>query len=323
MLSNTATPSPLTSGALSAPDERAVPVKEHIFLRDLPGPAAATPVTNSHLRRRALRHVRPGLILAGLFLLLLIVAALQPAWLAAGDPLEANARQAFREPSAAHLFGTDENGRDVLTRVVYGVRPSLIMGLSATAIGLSLGVTLGLLAGLGHRVIDGTVMRCIDVLLAFPHLLLALLIITFWGQGTLNTIVAVGIASVPRYARLVRAQTQVLRGAAFVEAALTLGLRRPTLIWRHVLPNAIKPVLILATIGIGEKIGFGASLSFLGLGPPPPAPEWGAMLSVGRSFLANAWWLTAIPGLAVTLTVLSISALGRELLRRSEGKTTP
>ena len=133
-------------------------------------------------------------------------------------------------------------------------------------------------------------MRLIDVLLAFPDLLLALVIITFWGQGLVNAVIAVGVASVPRYARMVRAQTHIVRNAQYVEAAVTLGLRRSTVILRHVLPNAIKPILILATIGIGGKIAAGAALSFLGFGAPPPSPEWGSMLSVGRNFLSNAWW---------------------------------
>lgn len=268
-----------------------------------------------------LRAWRPGLILAGVFVALLLLAAIEPRWLVSGDPLEANARHAFRAPGQAHPLGTDENGRDVFTRLVYGVRPSLIMGLAATAIGVGIGTALGLIAGLGPRGVDNFLMRFVDVLLAFPDLLLALVIITFWGQGLVNAIFAVGIASIPRYARMVRAQTFVVRNAAYVEAATTLGLRRLTLIWRHVLPNAIKPILILATIGIGGKIAAGASLSFLGFGAPPPAPEWGAMLSVGRNFLSNAWWLTAIPGIAITLTVVAITALGRELLRHSEGKT--
>lgn len=264
------------------------------------------------------RH--PGLALAGLFVGLLVLAAVAPGWLIAGDPLEASARNAFLAPSAAHWLGTDENGRDVLVRLVHGAGASLLMGLAATAIGLLAGIALGLLAGLGGRWLDGAIMRGVDVLLAFPDLLLALVIITFWGQGTLNAIIAVGIAGVPRYARLVRAQTKVVRGSAYVEAALTLGIPRPLVILRHVLPNAIKPILILATIGIGGNIAAGASLSFLGFGAPPPSPEWGSMLSVGRNFLANAWWLVAAPGVAVTLTVLAITALGRALLRYSEGK---
>lgn len=269
---------------------------------------------------RRLPRLRPGLLLAGLFVALLLLAAIQPAWLVSGDPLAANARQAFMPPSAAHWLGTDENGRDVLVRLVHGVQPSLLMGLLATAIGLFFGIALGLLAGLGHRLVDGLIMRFVDMLLAFPDLLLALVIITFWGQGMLNAIVAVGIAGIPRYARMVRAQTRVVRGAPYVEAALTLGVPRPLVILRHVLPNAIKPILILATIGIGGNIAAGASLSFLGFGAPPPSPEWGSMLSVGRNFLANAWWLVAAPGIAITLTVVAITALGRALLRRSEGK---
>ncbi|MFC7289699.1 ABC transporter permease [Herminiimonas glaciei] len=272
------------------------------------------------LRLADWRKLRPGLVLAALFVLFLIVATLQPSLLTSNDPLAASAREAFRAPSAVHWLGTDENGRDVWTRLIYGVQPSLLMGLAATAIGLTIGIAVGLFAGLGHRIIDNFLMRLIDVLLAFPDLLLALVIITFWGQGLVNAVIAVGVASVPRYARMVRAQTHIVRNAQYVEAAVTLGLRRSTVIFRHVLPNAIKPILILATIGIGGKIAAGAALSFLGFGAPPPSPEWGSMLSVGRNFLSNAWWLVAAPGVAVTLTVVSITALGRELLLRSEGK---
>ncbi|MHC8381020.1 ABC transporter permease [Pseudomonas sp. LB3P14] len=267
-------------------------------------------------------RLRPGLLLAGVFLMLLIIAALVPGLLAPGDPLEASARQAFHPPGGAHWLGTDENGRDLYTRLIHGVRPSLLMGLAATAIALAFGVALGLLAGLGPRLVDATIMRLVDVLLAFPDLLLALVIITFWGEGLFNAVVAVGVAGVPRFARMVRAQTLVVRSAPYVEAATTLGIHRTAVIFRHVLPNAVKPILVLATIGIGGNITAGAALSFLGFGAPPPSPEWGAMLSAGRNYLANGWWLVAWPGLAVTLTVISITALGRELLRRSEGKRT-
>ncbi len=287
----------------------------------LPGLVPASmPGDGAAILRRPGTPLRPGLVLAGSFVLLLLIAALAPGLLTSVDPLEASARQAYRAPDAVYWLGTDENGRDVLSRLIYGVRPSLLLGLTATALGLGLGIVLGLLAGLGPRWLDGAVMRLVDVLLAFPDLLLALVIITFFGQGTLNLIIAVGIASVPRYARLVRAQTRAVRGAAYVEAATTLGLGRTAVIWRHVLPNAIKPILILATIGIGGNITAGAALSFLGFGAPPPAPEWGTMLAVGRNFLANAWWLVAWPALAITFTVISITAIGRELLRRSEGK---
>jgi peptide/nickel transport system permease protein len=300
----------------------AIPEALHQVFIPAESAAPAAPAAPAGTRRRfSLRRFNPGLFLAALFAAILVIAAIAPRALVSADPLEANARDAFRAPSAAHPLGTDENGRDVLARLVHGVRPSIVMGLAATAIGLTLGVGLGLFAGLSHRLLDGLAMRFIDVLLAFPDILLALVIITFWGQGTLNAIIAVGVASVPRYARLVRAQTHVVRNAPYVEAAVTLGLHKVVLIVRHVLPNTIKPVLILAIIGIGGKIGAGAALSFLGLGSPPPAPEWGSMLSVGRNFLSNAWWLTAVPAAAITLTVISLTTLGRALLRRSEGKS--
>ena len=272
------------------------------------------------LRLAVLGRLRPGLLLAGVFVALLLLAAALPAALAPYDPLDASARMAFQPPGSVHWLGTDENGRDVLSRLIHGVRSSLFMGLAATALGLAWGALLGLLSGLGPRWLDAALMRAIDVLLAFPDLLLALVIITFFGQGTANLILAVGIAGVPRYARLVRAQTLNVRNAGYVEAAVTLGQSQLAVVLRHILPNAFKPVLILATIGIGGTITAGAALSFLGFGAPPPAPEWGGMMAIGRSFLANAPWLVAWPALVITLTVVSISAIGRELLRRSEGK---
>ncbi|EJF73197.1 MULTISPECIES: ABC transporter permease [Pseudomonas] len=279
-----------------------------------------TLIGNRPLRLVGFTQLRPGLLLAGVFVGLLLLAAVVPQWLAPYDPLEASARMAFQAPSNVHWLGTDENGRDVLSRLIYGVRSSLFMGLAATALGLAWGTLLGLIAGLGPRWLDGALMRGIDVLLSFPDLLLALVIITFFGQGTANLILAIGIAGVPRYARLVRAQTLSVRNAGYVESAVTLGQSQLAVVLRHILPNAFKPVLILATIGIGGAITAGAALSFLGFGAPPPAPEWGGMMSIGRSFLANAPWLVAWPALIITLTVVSISAIGRELLRRSEGK---
>lgn len=283
------------------------------------GPATGRGGSRS-LRFAGLTRVRPELLLAAIYVVLLILAVAVPYWLAPYDPLDASARLAFQPPGGVHWLGTDENGRDVLSRLVHGVRPSLFMGLAATALGLALGTLLGLLAGLGPRWLDGAVMRGIDVLLAFPDLLLALVIITFFGLGTANLILAVGIAGIPRYARLVRAQTLNVRNSGYVEAALTLGQSQLAVVLRHILPNAMKPVLILAIIGIGGTITAGAALSFLGFGAPPPAPEWGAMLAVGRSFLANAPWLVAWPALIITFTVVAISAIGRELLRRSGGK---
>lgn len=265
---------------------------------------------------------RPGLVAAAVFLVILAIAACSPRLLTSFDPLEGNAGDAFFGPSSLHLLGTDENGRDILSRLVFGASSSLLLAAGASAIGLVGGISLGLVAGLAPRWVNAVVMRFVDVLLAFPDILLALVIITFWGDGLLNTIIAVGIGSVPRYARLVCAQALVIRRSAYVEAARTLGLHPLTVVLRHVLPNSIKPVILLATIGIGGKISTGAGLSFLGFGAQPPAPEWGAMLANGRSYVANAWWLTVFPALALVLTVVSITALGRELQRRNDARSS-
>jgi len=252
---------------------------------------------------------------------LLLLAVAFPNGLSPVDPLAADARLAYQPPSSTFWLGTDENGRDLLSRLIHGARPSLFIGLAATLVGLGLGTLLGLLAGLAPGWLDNLLMRAVDVLLAFPDLLLALVIITLFGQGTSNLILAVGIASVPRYARLVRAQTLTIRHAGFVEAAVTLGRKPLAVVLTHVLPNAVQPVLILACIGLGGAITAAAALSFLGFGAPPPAPEWGAMMAVARNFMANAPWLMAWPALAITLTVTSISVIGRDWLRRSEGRS--
>ncbi|MBH3412699.1 ABC transporter permease [Pseudomonas putida] len=265
-------------------------------------------------------RLRPGIALGWLILALILLAVAFPDWLSPTDPLTADARLAYLPPNATFWLGTDENGRDVLSRLIHGTRPSLYIGLAATLVGLGLGTSLGLLAGLAPTWLDNLLMRAVDVLLAFPDLLLALVIITLFGQGTSNLILAVGIASVPRYARLVRAQTLTLRHAGFVEAAVTLGRKRSAVVLAHVLPHAVQPVLILACIGLGGAITAAAALSFLGFGAPPPAPEWGAMMAVARNFMANAPWLMAWPALAITLTVISITVIGRDWLRRSEGR---
>jgi peptide/nickel transport system permease protein len=289
-------------------------------------------VTAQPLNRRALRptalpvsfgKVRPGLLLACAYLAVVVLAALFPGLLAPHNPLTITTAPPFLRPfqSAQYILGTDEDGRDMLSRMIYGARPSLEMGLGATGIGVVGGTTLGLLAGLGGRVTETVIMRLIDVVLSIPDLLLALVVIAILGTGTADALIAVGMASIPAYARMVRAQTHVVRRAAYVEAAAGLGIRRFAVIWRHMMPNAVKPVLVLATIGIGTAIGYGASLSFLGLGTQPPAPEWGSMLAEGIQYINNDWVMVFIPGVAVTLTVLCVTVVGRDLRRRTEGRT--
>ncbi|MFC0042256.1 ABC transporter permease [Actinomadura rayongensis] len=267
------------------------------------------------------RRFRPGVWGAALFLALIALAAVAPGLLVHGGPGDANALDALTGPSAAHPFGTDANGRDVLTRVVYGARPSLLAGLGATGLGVAAGSLLGLLAALGGRVADEVVMRFMDVVLSLPTLLLALLVLTITGPGTLNSIYAIALYTAPSYARLVRVQAMVIRRSGFVEAATSLGLTRARVISRHLLPNAFAPLFVLATMEVGLAIVAASSLSFLGLGPRPPAPEWGAMLSAGRDYFSVAWWTAVFPGLAITLTVLSVTVAGRRLQLRSEGRS--
>jgi peptide/nickel transport system permease protein len=272
------------------------------------------------VRLRGLR--RPGVVTAAGFLMLVLVASVVPGLLA-GDPLAADPLHVLEAPSGQHWFGTDQLGRDVFDRVVHGARHSLTIGVTATTIAVTAGVLLGLIAGLAHKLADEVLSRSFDALSAFPLLLLALLFIAIAGTGTVSLVVAIGIATMPHYARVIRSQTFVVRRAGYVTQAVAFGGSRARLVVRHVLPNVLGPIPILAMIGLGEAVLAAAGLSFLGMGPQPPSPEWGAMLSDGRGYLSIAWWASVLPGLAVTLTVISLTVVGRHLQRRFEGRTTP
>ncbi|ABD12125.1 ABC-type dipeptide/oligopeptide/nickel transport system, permease component [Frankia casuarinae] len=264
---------------------------------------------------------RPGLIAAGLLIVLLLVATAWPGLLSRHPADGTNLGEALRGPSWAHWFGTDQLGRDVFARVVTGARHSLLLGAGATALGAGIGATVGLAAALGGRFADGLLMRLVDLLLAFPELLLALLVITIVGPGSVNAAVAIGIAAVPSYARVVRSRALVVRHAGFVDAGVALGLPRPVIMLRHIVPNTLGPLLVLATVGIGTAIISGSALSFLGLGTKPPAPEWGAMLADGRGVIDTAWWVVVFPGAAIAATVVAVTVLGRHARLRVEGRT--
>jgi len=271
------------------------------------------------LATRFRRPARPGVAAATGFL---VLAALAAAWpgLLAGDPLAADPYHVLEGPSVHHWFGTDQLGRDVFDRVVFGARHSLAIGIAATLIAVTAGIVLGLLAGLSHRFADEALSRGFDALSAFPLLLLALLFVAIAGTGTAGLIIAIGIATLPHYARVIRSQTFVVRRAPYVTQAVAFGAARPGLVLRHVLPNVLGPIPVLAMIGLGEAILAASALSFLGMGPQPPSPEWGAMLSEGRGYLRIAWWASVLPGIAVTLTVISLTVTGRFLQRRFEGR---
>ncbi|QUG73592.1 ABC transporter permease subunit (plasmid) [Erwinia sp. E602] len=272
------------------------------------------------LTLRLARSLPYGLLAALLFLVLLALAALFPGWLAPFDPLQADPLNAMLPPSWQHWLGTDQLGRDLLSRVIYGSRYSLLISVAAIALAVVAGTLLGLLAGLARGVVDEVTGRTVDVISAFPDLLLALMLIAFTGPGTVNLIIALGVASVPRFARVVRAQTFLVAQSGYVEQARTFGLPRWQLVLRHVLPHAVAQVPALATLGLGTAIIGTAGLSFLGMGPQPPTAEWGLMLAEGRNYLRNAWWTGVWPGVAITLTVVAVNTVGRYWQARFEGK---
>lgn len=271
--------------------------------------------------RPAVRRVRARRLVLGAAVVVLAViagAAVAPGLLATHDPLLTDVRAALQPPSAAHWFGTDQSGRDVYSRVVFGTGRSVGIGLLATGLALVLGVIAGTLAAVAPRAVDAAAMRVTDVLLAFPEFLLALLVVAVLGPGPANVAVAVTLAALPVYVRLARARTRALAATEYAEAARIVGVSRPVVLVTHVLPGVVASVSVLAVIGIGTSILAAAGLSFLGLGPTEPTPEWGLMLSSGRNLLVQAPWVAVFPGLAITLTVVSVSVVGRAARARSE-----
>ena len=274
----------------------------------------------SRAPRQAPRPGVAGAVVAAVFLGLLAVAAVAPALFTPIDPLETRVLEALRAPSLAHPFGTDQTGRDVFARVVHGARYSLGIGVIATTVAMAIGLVVGTTAGLAPRHVDGAISRVIDVLMSFPEFLLALLVIAILGPGTTSLVIAISVAAVPVYARIARVQTFTVRRSGYVRAAQILGVSTTRSVLRHVVPNTLGPLLVMATIGFGTAIASAAGLSFLGLGARPPTPEWGLILSEGRNFLATAWWIAVFPGLIVTATVISASVLGQHLRARGAGR---
>lgn len=261
---------------------------------------------------------KPSVVVSMAFLALVIVAMLWPQVLTQRDPLDVNLAVALQGPSLEHLFGTDQTGRDVFTRVVYGARASIGVGLIATGAALIAGLVLGTLIGLAPRWLDAVLMRIVDLLLAVPEFVLALIIVAVLGPGAVNIAFAVTLSVVPVYIRLARVHTRSLRQAEYVTSARLLGIGSVRVLSRHVMPTVLSRLSVLATIGVGTAILSAAGLSFLGLGVTEPAPEWGLMLSGGRNELATAWWIAVFPGLAITAVVIATSVLGRYLRRLTE-----
>lgn len=255
----------------------------------------------------------PGTSIPLLLVLLLVVAVFFPSLFTPYTPEQMDFSAILQPPDLRHWFGTDQLGRDVFTRVVYGTSLSLGIGVGATLIASAGGIVLGTLAGLAPRAVRQLLVRLLDIMLAFPDLLLALLAITVLGRGPENTLLAVGLAGIAGYARLVRAQVLQVRLSGYVQHAVVLGEPPMVIILRHIVPNTLRPLLVLATVGIGYSILSASALSFLGLGVTPPTAEWGALLSEGRNFLDSAPWVSLLPASVVALSVIAITLLGRRV----------
>jgi len=246
----------------------------------------------------------------GLFIVIaLILVAVFAPLIAPYDPV-AVSRDAMQGPSLTHLAGTDVYGRDVLSRVIHGSRFSLWIGVISVSIGLVVGVSVGVVGGYFGGKIDAAIVMLTDAMLAFPSILLALAVIAVLGPGLRNVMIAVGISSIPRYARLARSTTLSLREELYVEGARAIGAGSIRIMLRHIVPNIIGPIVVLATLSLPTAILTAAGLSYLGLGAQPPIPEWGLLVSDGRKYLRHAWWISTFPGVAIMITVLSINLLG-------------
>ncbi len=252
---------------------------------------------------------RVGAAIVAAFLLLTVIAPM----IAPYDPYDQDFGSALQAPSAEHPFGTDQYGRDELSRVMYGSRTALLSIVVADGIALVIGTGLGLIAGFYGRWVDSAVMRVVDVLLAFPYLLLALIIVAALGPSLFHSMIAIGIVATPVYARVIRGQVLAVRTTEFVLAARAIGGSAARIMVRHVLPNSFTPILVMATLQAGTVVVETAGLSFLGLGAQPPSPDWGSVLAEGQGYFLTSWWIATFPGLAIFAVVLGFNLLGDAL----------
>jgi ABC-type dipeptide/oligopeptide/nickel transport systems, permease components len=256
-----------------------------------------------------------NLFLFAAFAVILFIAAcaVAPSFIAPYSPTEMLTDSIMQPPSAAHLFGTDYFGRDIFSVVVYGSRDSLFIGFASVLVGGLAGGAIGALSGYAGGWIDAVLMRFNDILMTIPGILLALAIAGALGKSLFNIVLAVAIASIPGYARIMRSQIMSIKGRTFILASQATGASPLHVFWKHVLPNSLSPLLVMATIGIGTSILTGSGLSFLGLGVLKEVPDWGTLLSQGRGYLTVAWWICTFPGLAITMFVLAVNMIGDRL----------
>lgn len=257
--------------------------------------------------------VKNKMAMVGLFILVvLVLLALFADVIADYDTvvIKQNLASRLQGPTAAHWLGTDEFGRDIFARLIHGTRVSLKVGILAVGLAIVVGGILGAISGFYGGTIDNIIMRAMDIFLAVPSILLAIAIVSALGPNIINLMIAISVSSVPSYARIVRASVLSIRDQEFIEAAKAIGASNTRIIFKHIIPNALAPVIVQGTLGVANAILSIAGLSFIGLGIQPPAPEWGSMLSGGRQYLRYAWWITTFPGLAIMITILSLNLLG-------------
>lgn len=247
-----------------------------------------------------------GLIIVAI----LIVCAIIPSVIAPYGPDEQDYGSTFLRPSKEYLMGTDSFGRDIFSRVIYGARVSMLIGFVSVGMAIVVGGTLGAVAAFYGGILDNIIMRFIDVLLAIPSILLAISIAAALGPGLFNLMIAISLGSVPTYARVVRASLLTVKGEEYVEAAKSIGANNIRLVLRHMIPNALAPIIVQATLGVAGAILSAAGLSFIGLGIRPPTPEWGSMLSGGRQYIRNHWHIVTFPGLTIMITIFALNLLG-------------
>jgi peptide/nickel transport system permease protein len=278
----------------------------------LPVLNANAPIAEAGPWRRAWRRLRRrrGALLGLAVVLIFVVLALFAPWIAPQDPIATSWGAIRHAPSAEHWFGTDEIGRDVFSRVIWGTRASLLAGVVSVSISLLLGVPIGLAAGFIGGFVDGLISRITDAFLACPFLILAIALAAFLGPSLTNAMVAIGVSATPSFARLTRAQVLSVKVDDYIEAARAVGNPPLRIALRHVLPNVTAPLIVQATLAFAAAVIAEASLSFLGLGQQPPAPSWGSMLNTAKGYIDNAPWMAIWPGLAIFLLVLSFNLLG-------------
>ena len=260
-----------------------------------------------------LGRLSPGALAGFLVFLVLCVPLIVPTWLAPYDPTAVSPNEIFQPPSYHHWLGTDQFGRDMLSRLISGTHVSMSLGVVSVSLSVLISLPLGIASGYYRGALDSVLMRLMDVVMAFPGILLALIIISILGPGLANAMIAVGIGEAPAYTRVIRSATLGVREQSYIEAGRAIGAHDIRILWRYVLPNIIQPLIVISSVGFAVAIVIGSSLGFLGLGAQPPTAEWGTMVSEGRTYLRSQWWISAFPGATIGVSVLALNILGDAL----------